>query len=1129
MSDADPGLITLFAEALERTDPAELASYLDEASQGDAALRERVEALLAAHDGAGRFLQADATGAIGEGLNATHQMTGVHAAEGSPPSQFATEALRGDGGDLTIAYASPDGRTGFTSGQVIGGRYTLLEILGEGGMGTVYKAEQSQPVKRQVALKLIKVGMDSRTVLARFDAERQALAMMDHPNIARVYDGGATEAHQPYFVMEFVQGVAITEYCDQHRLSVDARLQLFVAVCQAVQHAHQKGIIHRDIKPSNVMVTEVDGRPTPKVIDFGVAKATESRLTDQTLGDTGAIVGTPTYMSPEQADPSSMDIDTRTDVYALGVILYELLAGSTPLDATQFKRGALLEMLRMVREVDPSKPSTKVSTADALPSIAAHRGISPEQLKRELRGDLDWIVMKALEKDRTRRYETANGFAADILRHLASEPVLAAPPSRSYRLRKFVRKHRVGVTAASLVLLALVAGIAGTTLGLFEARRQEKEARRQENLANERAEGERLATKKALAAAEEEKKAKETVEVVLGFVESKVFAAARPKGRAEGLGYNVTLIDAVTAALPSIGKDFADRPLTEARLRMTIGISFTSLGKEEIGSGQFEAARSLYSRNLGPDHRDTLRSMDLLAAAYSGLGRHADALKLKKEMLALQKAKLGPDNSNTLMSMGRLATSYSNVGLHADALKLNEETLALQKAKLGPDHPYTLLSMSNLADNYSNVGRHADALKLNEETLAFRKAKFGPNHPDTLKSMLSLAWSYYILGRHADALKLNEETLALQKAKLGPDHPDTLRSMHNLAIIYHGLGRHADALKLNEESWALQKAMLGPDHPNTLWSMHNLANSYSVLGRHADALKLNEEILALRKGKLGPDHLDTHASMKTLADSFGTLGRNAEALKLNEETLAWRRAKLGPNHPETLASMGSLATSYLATGRTPEALELMQKCAIANPKDSVLMLRVAALQAWFGKAQEFAVTRRGILEVALGTNDEYLASLASKLSSILPSSDTEELDAAIVLGRMAAKRGDVKKGNLEWFLHSLGMAEYRGGDNAACEATLLAAEEAGKNNACVKGISAFYRAMSLHQRGRVDEARKLAIETAAKMKPLPADEQNPLGVDAYHDDLILWLAYKEAKALIGFDAPPAIQPKPEEK
>jgi tetratricopeptide (TPR) repeat protein len=347
-------------------------------------------------------------------------------------------------------------------------------------MGTVYRADQTEPVKRQVALKLIKIGMDSRAVLARFNAERQALALMDHPNIARVFDGGTTPSNLPFFVMELVQGDPITAYCDQRRLTVRARLELFVVLCQAVQHAHQKGIIHRDLKPSNVLVTEVDGRPTPKVIDFGIAKATEFDLTDQSIGDTGAIVGTPTYMSPEQADPSSMDIDTRTDVYALGVILYEMLVGSPPIDAKQFKRGALLEMLRMVREVDPPRPSTKVSAADTLPSIAASRDVEPEQLKRALRGDLDWIVMRALEKDRTRRYETANGFAADVMRHLAHEPVVAAPPSGTYRMRKFVRKHRGAVIAAGLVLLSLLAGIVGTTSGMIraESRRKEAEAAR---------------------------------------------------------------------------------------------------------------------------------------------------------------------------------------------------------------------------------------------------------------------------------------------------------------------------------------------------------------------------------------------------------------------------------------------------------------------------------------------------------------------------------------------------------------------------------------------------------------------------------------------------------------------------
>ena len=478
MTSPDPDLKSLFCEALERPSGPERDAYLEDACRGNPALKAGVEELLAAHDQAGRFLAQGPEGPVADGSK-TLAATGTDAPsiatnaaetianethESARTSASETLAFAENGSGTTNATAVDSGRKnrpgGFVPGQVIALRYTLRNLLGEGGLGTVYLAEQTEPVKRQVALKLIKLGMDSRAVLARFDAERQALALMDHPNIARVYDGGTTETGQPFFVMELVNGLPITDYCDRKRLPVRARLELFVAVCQAVQHAHQKGIIHRDLKPSNVMVTEVDGRPTPKVIDFGVAKATEFDLTDQSLGDTGAIVGTPTYMSPEQADPSSMDIDTRTDVYALGVILYELLAGSPPLDASQFKRGALLEMLRMVREVDPPRPSTKVSTAEGLPNIAAGRSIDPAQLKRALTGDLDWIVMKALEKDRTRRYETANGFAADINRHLSSEPVLAAPPSRVYRTKKFVRKHRNGVLAASLVLLSLLGGLA---------------------------------------------------------------------------------------------------------------------------------------------------------------------------------------------------------------------------------------------------------------------------------------------------------------------------------------------------------------------------------------------------------------------------------------------------------------------------------------------------------------------------------------------------------------------------------------------------------------------------------------------------------------------------------------------
>ncbi len=424
---------SIFAEALGITDPAARAAFLDRACAGNAELRRQVEALLAAH------------------------------AAGSPldrPLDRPPESLARTGAYVPAVAAHGD--------RV--GPYKLIEPIGEGGMGEVWMAEQTEPVKRRVALKLIKPGMDSRAVLARFEAERQALALMDHPHIAKVFDAGATTDGRPYFVMELVKGTPITKFCDEKRLNPRERLELFVQACQAIQHAHQKGIIHRDVKPSNVLVALYDDQPVVKVIDFGVAKATGQPLTDKTLA-TGfnAVVGTPQYMSPEQATLNNLDIDTRSDVYSLGVLLYELLAGSPPFSRKELEQQGLMEVLRVVREEEPPRPSTKLSTADALPSLSANRNTEPRALTALLRGELDWIVMKALEKDRTRRYETTNGFAADVLRFLNGEPVQAHPPSTAYRLKKFVRKYRGPVAAATAVLLALVGGAAAVSWGLVHA------------------------------------------------------------------------------------------------------------------------------------------------------------------------------------------------------------------------------------------------------------------------------------------------------------------------------------------------------------------------------------------------------------------------------------------------------------------------------------------------------------------------------------------------------------------------------------------------------------------------------------------------------------------------------------
>jgi tetratricopeptide (TPR) repeat protein len=765
-------------------------------------------------------------------------------------------------------------------------------------MGVVFMAEQTEPVQRKVALKIIKPGMDSRQVIARFEAERQALALMDHPHIAKVFEAGTTKSGRPYFVMELVKGTPITRYCDEHQLTPRERLQLLLPVCQAVQHAHQKEIIHRDLKPSNVLVAEYDDRPVAKIIDFGVAKATGPKLTERTMfTEFGQVLGTLEYMSPEQAKLNALDIDTRSDIYALGVLLYELLTGTTPFEAKRLRQAAFDEVLRIIREEEPPRPSTRLSSTQELPSIAAKRGLEPRKLNGLVRGELDWIAMKCLEKDRNRRYETANGLARDIEHYLHDEPVQACPPSAGYRLRKLVRRHKGPVLAAATIFLVLVGGIVGTTWGMFRAR----------------------------AAARTEKEAKETAQqseaetkAVLDFVENKVIAAARPKDQAGGQAYDVKLAAALKAALPFVDQSFTDQPLIEARLRMTMGNSFWYLGDAKTASEQFQAARQLFAEHRGPDHPDTLKSMNNLANSYYALGRHTDSLKLRQETLALCKAKLGVDHADTLACMGGLATSYHAVGRHADALQLRQETLALYEAKLGPDHPDTLAGMSSLANSYHALGRYDDAFKLRQEMLSLYKAKLGPDQPDTLKIMNNLANSYAALGRHADAFKLREETLALRKASLGPDHPDTLRIMNNLANSYAALGRHADALKLREETLALRKAKLGPDHRDTLKSMNNLADSYAALGRHADALKLCEEVVALCKATLGPDHPDTLKTMNNLATSYIVVGDATSAMAILQETLTLRQRRVKAQ-PANSAEQSCLAWTHGQMGDAERA------------------------------------------------------------------------------------------------------------------------------------------------------------------------------------------------------------------
>jgi serine/threonine protein kinase/tetratricopeptide (TPR) repeat protein len=884
MTASRPNHEAIFHAARAIPEPDRRRAYVHEACGGDEARVAHVAALLAAAEAPDSLLDRSA---------------------GSDP------------------LATIDQPAAENTGTVIG-PYRLTEPIGEGGMGTVWMAQQTAPVKRRVAVKLIKAGMDSRQVIARFEAERRALALMDHPHIARVLDAGATEAGRPYFVMELVKGLPITRYCDERRLSVRQRLELFVPVCQAVQHAHQKGIIHRDLKPSNVLVAEYDGRPVPKVIDFGVAKATGQQLTEQTLHTGfGAVVGTPEYMSPEQAGFNQLDIDTRSDIYSLGVLLYELLAGSPPFTRKELERAGVLEMLRVIREREPTRPSTRLSTAEGLPTLAANRGTEPRRLARLVRGELDWIVMKALEKDRSRRYETANGLAADVQRYLADEVVAARPPGAGYRLGKFLRRNRGPVAA---VLVASVSGVVGLGAVAVVQTRSNRELKTANEKTTRALAAETKARNDTTEALGQSEAARRRAEAVLGFLKDDVLAAARPEGQEGGLGVAVTVRKAVDAAEPKIAEAFRDQPLVEAEVRDTLGETYSYLGEAPLAIRQFERVVELRRTKLAPDHSDTLKSRNNLATAYLAAGRTTEAITLHEANLKQQESKLGPDHPLTLTSRTNLATAYWSAGRTADAIILHEANLKQQESKLGPDHSDTLKSRNNLATAYLAAGRTTEAITLLEANLKQRESQLGPDHPDTLTSRNNLASAYWSAGRTADAITLDEATLKLYESQLGPDHPDTLTSRNNLASAYLAAGRTAEAVTLHEATLTLYESKLGPDHPKTLLIRANLAVIYLEAGRTAEAITLHEATLKQRESQLGPDHPDTLSSRGNLAKAYRAAGRLTDALPLFEGTLKRCRAELGPDHPRTLQIMNDLAGGYLDARRWAEAERTAREC-----------------------------------------------------------------------------------------------------------------------------------------------------------------------------------------------------------
>jgi eukaryotic-like serine/threonine-protein kinase len=743
-----------------------------------------------------------------------------------------------------------DGPKAVTSEKVIG-PYYLLKLIGEGGMGQVWLAEQKQPVRRRVALKLIKAGMDTHEVVARFQSERQALALMDHPTIAKVFDAGSTPEGRPYFVMEYVAGMPITEYCDKHKLTMRQRLELFMQVCEGVQHAHLKALIHRDLKPSNILVSEVDGKPMPRIIDFGVAKATSQQLTAETMfTHVGTLIGTLGYMSPEQADSAGQDIDTRTDVYSLGVILYQLLVGALPLN---FEKLAYDEVLRRLREEDAPAPSTRLRTLGADSTInAQNRGADPPTLVQQLRGDPDAITLKALEKDRARRYASASDLSADIGRYLRNEPVTAHPPSVGYRARKYVRRHRLGVAVAAAATLLLIAVSIAQAIEIRRITQQRDRATRERDRADR----------------------------ITQFMTG-MFKVSSPS---EARGNTVTAREILDKASNTISASLGKDPELQAEMMYTMGNTYLGLGLYPRAQSLLEHAAEIQRRVLGPRNPETLRTMSALANTLAFAGQSGGVEKLQSETLDIQRQVLGSEHPDTVQSMVNLAQVLDWQGHYAQAEKLQREALDIRRRTLGSQHPDSASLMGNLADTLHLAGRDPEAEKLAREALDTQRRALGPDHPDTLYTMSLLAEILDAEDRNAEAEKLERETLDIQRRIFGPEHPDTLATMESLANTLIEEGRYPEAEKQARETLEIELRVLGPSHPATLISLEDVANVLSREGRYAEAEKVYRQAIEGASAKENPQYMVANV-WYNFAGGAAMTGHRDDAIKYLQQAV----------------------------------------------------------------------------------------------------------------------------------------------------------------------------------------------------------------------------------------------------
>ncbi len=783
------------------------------------------------------------------------------------------------------------------SGQVIG-RYKLLQQIGEGGFGSVWMAEQMVPVRRRLALKIIKLGMDTRQVVARFEAERQALAMMDHPGIAKVLDAGSTETGRPYFVMELVRGVPITQYCDEAGLSVEERLALVEQVCEAVQHAHQKGVIHRDLKPSNVLVSVRDGVAAPKVIDFGIAKATNQELTQKTLfTELRQMVGTPEYMAPEQAELSGLDVDTRADVYSLGVMLYELLTGTLPFEMEDARRRGYDEMVRRIRESDPPKPSTRISGLDQrLAAIAKQRKTEPRRLGRMLRGELDWVVMRALEKERGRRYPTASALAEDLRRYLADLPVEASPPSALYRLRKFGRRNRTAVAAAAAVVVALVAGGAAALVGMQRA--QEAEGRAQHQAARATA--------------------------VLSLMED-LLGTANPHEH-KGPDYTVRALlqefdQELTRSPPEV-------PAVEAALRFTMGRAFRRLGL--FDAAEANLARALELRGVpipGVATGEAAAPAEVADVLWEWTWLLHDRGDYREAMDALSDARAAAERrGDPVAEMARFVYTEADLLRHFGELPEAEAAARRAVAMLADagargEHVAHAHDMLGLA--LSSAGRNAEAAEAYWVAIEVLREMHDGDHLSIAALQHNYGLARFKAGERREGERDLRQALAVRERLLGEEHHLAHTSRRALSTVLYNANQLAEAEDLARRALAYERARLPQPRAETTEMVFNLAQIRRYRGDLDEAAELHRQALADYTA-LGAAPAVLQRSNGLLAEVCMGLGQHAEAERLARAVWRWAEQEYDEGHPSRLAAQRRMGVVLRGAGRLEAAVPWLQ-------------------------------------------------------------------------------------------------------------------------------------------------------------------------------------------------------------